>query len=107
MEGFSSSKANFPRYNVINESTITLIFCLPIFISTLLGNYLLKLRSVELFQLYILTLIFTVTGSNPPTNNFRQTPIELASKILARKHASSVQTDISRFLLTDIGRKKR
>ena len=39
--------------------------------------------------------------------HFRQTPIELTRKILARKHASSVQIDISRFLLTDIGRKKQ
>ena len=39
--------------------------------------------------------------------HFRQTPIDLTRKILARKHASSVQIDISRFLLTDVGRKKR
>ena len=32
--------------------------------------------------------------------------MELTRKILARKHASLVQTDISRFLLTDIGRKE-
>ena len=39
--------------------------------------------------------------------HFRQTPIELTRKILARKHASSVQIDISRFLITDIGRKRQ
>ena len=38
--------------------------------------------------------------------HFRQTPIELTRKILARKQASSVQRDISRFLLTDFGRKE-
>ena len=37
--------------------------------------------------------------------HFRQTPIELTRKILARKYASSIQIDIRRFLLTDIGRK--
>ena len=39
--------------------------------------------------------------------HFRQTPIELTRKILARRHASSVQIDISRFLITDIGRKRQ
>ena len=39
--------------------------------------------------------------------HFRQTPIELTRKILARKHASLVQIDISRFLITDIGRKRQ
>ena len=40
-------------------------------------------------------------------NTSRQTPIELTRKILARKHASSVQRDISRFLITDIGKDRQ
>ena len=38
--------------------------------------------------------------------HFKQTPIELTRKILARRHASSIQVDISRFLTTNIDRKK-
>ena len=37
--------------------------------------------------------------------HFKQTPIELTRKILARRHASPIQVDISRFLITGIGRK--
>ena len=39
--------------------------------------------------------------------DIKQTPIGLTRKILARRHASSVQIDISRFLITDIGRKRQ
>ena len=39
--------------------------------------------------------------------HFGQTSIELIRQTLARRHVSSVRTDISRFLLTDIGRKKQ
>ena len=39
--------------------------------------------------------------------HFGQTLIELTRKILARRHASSIQIDISRFLTTDIGRKRQ
>ena len=37
----------------------------------------------------------------------KQTPIELTRKILARRHASSIQVDISRFLTTNIERKRQ
>ena len=40
-------------------------------------------------------------------NTSGETLIELTRKISARRHASSVQKDISRFLIIDIGRKRQ
>ena len=39
--------------------------------------------------------------------HFRQTPIEFTKKTLARRQVNSVQTDISRVLIIDIGRKRQ
>ena len=39
--------------------------------------------------------------------HFRQTQIKINRKILAGRHVSSVQTDISRLRLTDLAEKKR
>ena len=39
--------------------------------------------------------------------HFGQTLIELSRKILVRRHASSIQIDISRSLTTDISRKRQ
>ena len=39
--------------------------------------------------------------------HFGQTSIELIRQTLARRHVSSVRTDISRFLIIDIGRERQ